>query len=249
MKKFWQEVVRELKSFNNALLHDVKTVSRELPYSSTELRNAHYSILSCAKTLDEIPRKKKNTLMEEYVSDIDYVLNYLNEMLIHSEYSFVDGWKLPTGKVCETECIIVSPQFINCLMRCFLFSSEYSPYPKIDVTTSALTVLTLREDSHSLEKVVPRDVTYTNSDFKMIYDVVKQCFSIGYNHNFAIVIEDFNHFMWNAINAIRGTLWVPEHTIFESWGYLNLHIAVGVPQFIKPKHNVEKLMQNLNTIQ
>lgn len=249
MKKFWQEVVRELKSFNNALLHDVKTVSRELPYSSTELREAHYSILSCAKTLDEIPRKKKNTLMEEYVNDIDYVLNYLNEMLIHSEYSFVDGWKLPVGKVCETECIIVSPQFINCLMRCFLFSSEYSPYPKIDVTTSALTVLILRKDSCSLEKFVPCNITYTNSDFKMIYDAVKQFVSIGYNHNFAIVIEDFNHFMWNAINAIRRTLWVPEHTIFESWCYLNLLIAAGVPQFINPKHNVEKLMQKLNTIQ
>ena len=131
MKKFWQEVVRELKSFNNALLHDVKTVSRKLPYSSTELRNASYLILSCAKTLDEIPRKKKNTLMEEYVGDINYVLNYLNEMLIHSEYSFIDGWKLPTGKVCEIECIIVSPQFINCLMRCFLFSSKclYSATP------------------------------------------------------------------------------------------------------------------------
>lgn len=248
MKKFWKEVVRELKSFENALLNDVKTVSCELPYSSTELRNAHYSILSCAKTLDEIPRKKKNTLIEEYISDIDYVLNYLNEMLIHSEYSFIDGWKLPTGKVYETECIIVAPQFINCLMKCFLFSSEYSPYPKIDLTTSALTVLALREDSNSLEKFVPFDVTYTNNDFNMIYDLVKQFVSIGYNHNFAIVIEDFNHFMWNVINAIRGTLWVPEHTIFESWGYLHLHTTVGVPQFIKPKQNIEKLMQKLNTI-
>lgn len=249
MKKFWQEVVRELKSFNNALLHDVKTVSNELPYSSTELENAYYSILSRGKALDEIPRKKKNTLMKEYASDIDYLLNYLNEILIHSEYSFVDGWKLPTGKVHETECIIVAPRFINCLMKCFLFSSEYSPYPKINLTTSALTVLTLREDSNSLEKFVPSNVVYTNDDFKIIHDVVKQFVSIGYSHNFAIVIDDFNHFMWNVINAIRGTLWVPEHTIFESWGYLNLHIAVGVPQFIKPKHNVEKLMQKLNTIQ
>ena len=248
MKKFWQEVICELKSFNNALLHDVKTVSRELPYSSTELRNAHYSILSCAKTLDEIPRKKKNTLMEEYVSDIDYVLNYLNEMLIHSKYSFVDGWKLPVGKVRETECIIVSPKFIDCLMKCFLFSSEYSPYPRIDLTTAALTVLMLNEDSNSLEKFVPCDVIYTNDDFEMICDVVKQLMSIGYNHNFAIVVEDFNHFMWNVINAIRGTLWVPEQTMFESWGYLHLHTTVGLPQFIKPKQNVEKLMQKLNTI-
>lgn len=248
MKKFWQEVICELKSFENALLQDTKTVSNELPYSSTELRNAHYSILSCAKTLDEIPRKKKETLMEGYVHDIDYVLNYLDEILIHSEYSFIDGWKLPTGKVREVECIIVAPKFIDCLMKCFLFSSEYSPYPKINLTTPALTVLILREDTNSLEKFVPCDVTYTSEDFKRIHNVVKQFVLIGYDHNFAIAIEDFNHFMWNVINAIRGTMWVPENTIFESWGYLRLHTTVGIPMFIKSKQNIENLMQKLNTI-
>ena len=248
MKKFWQEVIRELKSFENALLQDTKVVSNELPYSSIELRNAHYSILSCAKTLDEVQRNKKTTLLEGYINNIDYVLNYFNEILIHSEYSFVDGWKLPTGKIYDVNGIIVAQKFIKNLVKCFLFSSEFSPYPKVDLTSSALTVFIPSANGDKLFKFAPKCDVYVEKELMHIHELIKKYECVEYNCNFIIVIKEFDHFMWNIINAIRSTLWVPEHTVFESWGYLNLHLIKGVPKFIRPKQNIATLMNKLNTI-